>query len=184
MSKILEAAARRPCPTCGGKGKIYCHAGRDGDCSWTHCPQLKQYLTSGCPYLGGDASGADGIVCPDCQDSESKPTGLWLPELTVECEGAWYELGLTKGTGLHDINCGHIPGTTRISWITSDNIDAAMERLGVYEGSWLRQERGNYLFAYSGLEFDISVSGATRDLARIAAAEAVIRAVWPEVENG
>jgi hypothetical protein len=156
MSKILEAAARRPCPTCGGKKAVN-------------------------PF--------DQVVedCSDCQDSSGKPTGLWLPELTVECRCGYPDeylcLGRTDNQCCWRCDC---QGTGRVLSLTSDNIDAAMERLGWTnthctkrtDGFWWEYEHENWEVLRNVCRF-----ASTRSAARIAAAETVVKAVWPEVEH-
>jgi hypothetical protein len=154
--------------------------------------------------------------------------GLWLPELTVECEGTvdewqeddWeidgedyyiapdvvstrtYNIGPVRV--IRTIPCGaeciSCQGTGRVLSLTSDNIDAAMERLGYgalhhhtnfYIGAYRAELVGKKCFRYypevensRGLERAVMGFGPTRTEARIAAAEAVVKSVWPEVKNG
>jgi hypothetical protein len=157
MSTILEAAARRPCPTCGGSKDVV-GPGQD---------LMESFFHHG--------------LCPDCQDSSGQPTGLWLPELTVKCDVPCERLEAY-------CQCG---GTGRVLALTTDNIDAAMERLGAYSGQWFRQS--NYVgdgeeYGYEYCDRDarrieLAAHPGGIQAARIAAAEAVVKAVWPEVEN-
>jgi hypothetical protein len=166
MSKILEAAARRPCPTCEG-----------------HCelPPINIYEP-------------DPVPCPDCQDSSGQPTGLWLPELTVECSlrrntsfnqylYAVHSVTVTS-VGHDEANCDNCNSTSRVLSLTSDNIDAAMERLEYIDScSYKIRTAGQYEQTYTGIGQYQYGQGATREAARIAAAEAVVKAVWSEVKH-
>jgi ribosomal protein S27AE len=160
MNKILEAAARRPCPTCGGRRVIF-------------------------------ADHIDGQPCPDCQDDTGQPTGLWLECLTVPCRKC-------SGTGIKDFDpadgwgvrypCNLLGchGTGRILSLTTDNIDAAMERLGFVHLAACQVEdtnmRSHTYLAQDPTCWFMEIQ-TTRQAARIGAAEAVIKDVWPEVEN-
>jgi hypothetical protein len=97
--------------------------------------------------------------CPNCE-----PDGIVLPKL---CDAKWEP-------GCH--------GTGRVMNLTSDNIDAAMERLGAASGRWACVETGGYIYAYEWIAW-CQGEGVKIDEARIAAAEVVVKSEWPEVEN-
>jgi hypothetical protein len=187
MSKILEAAARRLCLTCDGTREL------DGQ------------HASGEVYQ---------IPCPGCRDSNGQPTGLWVPELTVECEGAvdewqeddweidgedYYIVPDVVSTRTYNIGpvmvvksipcnpeCVSCGGTGRVLSLTSDSIDGAMERLGWTnthctkrtDGFWWEYEHENWEVLR-----DVCCFASTRSAARIAAAAAVVKVAWPEVEH-
>jgi hypothetical protein len=161
MSKILEQAARRLCPTCEGRG-----------------------LVGNNPQDGPDP-------CPDCQDSNGQPTGLWVPELTVKCHCiAWIvpsECDSCYAGNLHKY-CTRCGGLDRVLSLTTDHIDNAMGRLGCWSGEWIlfaqnHPEQYRYRYEYEYANTGFAGGDDTREAARIAAAEAVVKSVWPEVEN-